>query len=43
MDILLNNAGISEGSSVLIIPADNLRWQYEVNQRQINSLTETHK
>lgn len=31
VDILLNNAGISEGGSVADIPADNLRWQYEVN------------
>ncbi|MFT8346472.1 SDR family oxidoreductase [Gluconobacter oxydans] len=31
VDILLNNAGISEGGSVADIPAENLRRQYEVN------------
>lgn len=31
IDILLNNAGISEGGSVADIPAENLRRQYEVN------------
>ncbi|MFT8737113.1 MAG: SDR family oxidoreductase [Zymomonas mobilis] len=31
VDILLNNAGISEGGSVVDIPAENLRKQFEVN------------
>jgi len=31
IDVLLNNAGISEGGSVADIPAENLRRQYEVN------------
>ncbi|GBQ81691.1 short chain dehydrogenase [Acetobacter malorum DSM 14337] len=31
VDILLNNAGISEGGAVADIPAENLRRQYEVN------------
>ena len=31
IDVLLNNAGISEGGSIADIPGDNLRWQYEVN------------
>ncbi len=31
VDILLNNAGISEGGAVADIPAANLRRQYEVN------------
>ncbi|MFT8972550.1 SDR family oxidoreductase [Zymomonas mobilis] len=31
VDILLNNAGISEGGSVIDIPAENLRKQFEVN------------
>ncbi|KXV72069.1 SDR family oxidoreductase [Acetobacter cerevisiae] len=31
VDILLNNAGISEGGAVADIPAKNLRRQYEVN------------
>ncbi|MBS1103796.1 SDR family oxidoreductase [Gluconobacter sp. Dm-62] len=31
VDILLNNAGISEGGSIADIPAQNLRRQYEVN------------
>lgn len=40
VDILLNNAGISEGGSVADIPADNLRWQYEVNIVGAVSLTQ---
>ncbi|NHN89359.1 SDR family oxidoreductase [Acetobacter conturbans] len=31
INVLLNNAGISEGGSVADIPAENLRRQYEVN------------
>ncbi|MBD1586590.1 SDR family oxidoreductase [Pseudomonas typographi] len=31
IDVLLNNAGISEGGSMVDIPADNLRRQLEVN------------
>ncbi|WP_296255766.1 MULTISPECIES: SDR family oxidoreductase [unclassified Pseudomonas] len=31
VDVLLNNAGISEGGSTVDIPAENLRRQYEVN------------
>lgn len=31
VDILLNNAGISEGGAIADIPAENLRRQYEVN------------
>lgn len=31
VDVLLNNAGISEGGSTLDIPADHLRRQFEVN------------
>jgi NAD(P)-dependent dehydrogenase (short-subunit alcohol dehydrogenase family) len=31
VEVLLNNAGISEGGSTLDIPAENLRRQYEVN------------
>ncbi|WP_263263099.1 SDR family oxidoreductase [Pseudomonas entomophila] len=31
IDVLLNNAGISEGGSMVDIPADNLRRQMEVN------------
>lgn len=31
VDVLLNNAGISEGGSSVDIPADNLRRQFEVN------------
>ncbi|SNB72819.1 hypothetical protein SAMN07250955_1105 [Arboricoccus pini] len=31
VDVLLNNAGISEGGAVADIPAENLRRQYEVN------------
>ncbi|MGH8417729.1 MAG: SDR family oxidoreductase [Pseudomonas sp.] len=31
VDVLLNNAGISEGGATVDIPAQNLRRQYEVN------------
>ena len=31
VDVLLNNAGISEGGATVDIPAENLRRQYEVN------------
>ncbi|WP_086644217.1 SDR family oxidoreductase [Acetobacter sp. DsW_063] len=31
VEVLLNNAGISEGGSVVDIPEENLRHQYEVN------------
>lgn len=31
VEVLLNNAGISEGGSVVDIPEENLRRQYEVN------------
>ncbi|NHO31391.1 SDR family oxidoreductase [Acetobacter fallax] len=31
IDVLLNNAGISEGGSMVDIPAENLRRQFEVN------------
>lgn len=31
VDVLLNNAGISEGGSTVDIPADHLRRQFEVN------------
>lgn len=31
VDVLLNNAGISEGGATVDIPAANLRRQYEVN------------
>lgn len=31
VDILLNNAGISEGGATVDIPAENLRRQYEIN------------
>ena len=31
VDVLLNNAGISEGGSSVDIPAENLRRQFEVN------------
>lgn len=31
VDVLLNNAGISEGGSIADIPAENLRRQFEVN------------
>lgn len=31
VDVLLNNAGISEGGATVDIPADNLRQQFEVN------------
>ena len=31
VDVLLNNAGISEGGAIADIPAENLRRQYEVN------------
>lgn len=31
VDVLLNNAGVSEGGSMLDIPADNLRRQFDVN------------
>ena len=31
IDVLLNNAGISEGGSMADIPAENLRHQLEVN------------
>lgn len=31
IDVLLNNAGISEGGAIADVPAENLRRQYEVN------------
>ena len=31
VDVLLNNAGVSEGGSTVDIPADHLRHQFEVN------------
>ena len=31
IDILVNGAGILEGGALVDIPADNLRWQFEVN------------
>jgi len=40
VDVLLNNAGISEGGATVDIPAENLRRQYEVNVVGLLMLTQ---